>query len=163
MRATSMMAGVSAIAVLIYAVCCSEETSGEPHYRYSRGVVVGNIKHLIRKMECTTDSNCKRWPKTSCGEDPVDHRKRCLCADQTHPINENCITQPQELGQPCERDVQCIQLAKCEVNLTVGDTKVCQCREEFYTEDDGTCSSAMQAVISTYLAFVVAVIFHSNY
>lgn len=49
----------------------------------------------IRKSECRYDNHCKAWPKTSCGKDPVDGKSRCLCADQTHPINDDCITSPQ--------------------------------------------------------------------
>lgn len=49
----------------------------------------------IRRSECRSDNHCKPWPKTSCGKDPVDGQRRCLCADQTHPINDDCITSPQ--------------------------------------------------------------------
>lgn len=129
------------------------------------------VLDAIRRSECRTDYNCKAWPKTSCGKDPVDGQRRCLCADQTHPINDDCITSPQgndefgglckmscfkylpamysthwrrftDLGMPCERDIQCIQLAHCTHNISEPhtDIKICQCREEF-ADDDGTCSS----------------------
>lgn len=50
-----------------------------------------------------------------------------------------------ELGMPCERDIQCIQLAYCTHNVseTHTDVKVCQCREEF-ADDDGTCSGELK-------------------
>lgn len=46
-----------------------------------------------------------------------------------------------ELGMPCERDIQCIQLAYCAHNASAlhMDFKICQCREEF-SDDDGSCS-----------------------
>ncbi|XP_025201238.1 uncharacterized protein LOC112598823 [Melanaphis sacchari] len=136
--------------------------------RAKRGVVPGNAasrpKDTIRKSECRTDYNCKAWPKTSCGKDPVDGQRRCLCADQTHPINDDCITSPQEVGMPCERDIQCIQLAHCTYNISEShtDIKICQCREEF-ADDDGTCSSGVRAMVSICLAILVAVVLQNNH
>ncbi|XP_025422838.1 uncharacterized protein LOC112692395 [Sipha flava] len=147
-------------AIVLYCISCNATEI----FRTKRGVVPGNAasrpKDTIRKSECRHDNHCKAWPKTSCGKDPVDGKSRCLCADQTHPINDDCITSPQELGMACERDIQCIQLAYCthNVNETNPDIKICQCREE-YTDEDGTCSGGERAIISIFLAIIVAIIF----
>lgn len=62
----------------------------------------------------------------------------CLSISAQHGSHEQCFT---ELGMPCEKDIQCIQLAHCTHNVSEihSDIKVCQCREEF-SDEDGTCS-----------------------
>ncbi|XP_015364577.1 PREDICTED: uncharacterized protein LOC107162262 [Diuraphis noxia] len=163
MRALSRVL-VAACAILTLSFCDASSVA----FRAKRGVVPGNAasrpKDAIRRSECRNDNNCKPWPKTSCGKDPVDGQQRCLCADQTHPINDDCITSPQELGMPCEKDIQCIQLAHCTHNVSEihSDIKVCQCREEF-ADEDGTCSGGVRAVISICLAVLVAAVLQNNY
>ncbi|XP_050543941.1 uncharacterized protein LOC126907003 [Daktulosphaira vitifoliae] len=138
------------------------ETMSEHHYLNKRALMTANSKYTFRKLECRNDNDCTRVSKTSCGEDPSDHRKRCLCADQTHPINNNCIIKPQGIGEPCELDVHCIRLASCQKNESVPETKICQCRDE-YAEEDGTCSSGDNATTSVYFTLIFLALLYNNY
>lgn len=154
--------------IVVYAAMLMYSCNAVDVFRAKRGVVPGNAasrpKDTIRKYECRNDNSCQQWRKTSCGKDPVDGKFRCLCADQTHPINEDCITSPQELGMPCELDIQCIQLAFCARNTSNihSDIRICQCREEF-SDEDGSCSGGVRAIISIILAILVAIVLQSNH
>ncbi|VVC40373.1 Hypothetical protein CINCED_3A017208 [Cinara cedri] len=135
---------VAAVCVIVVALSsCFGCDASEIASRSKRGVVPGNAASRPKDM-CRSDTFCKQWPKTSCAKDPVDGIQRCLCADQSHPINKDCITTPQGLGMQCELDVQCIQLAYCALNASdpATEMKICQCRDEF-KEEDGTCSGQL--------------------
>lgn len=57
------------------------------------GIVIGARKDTTSR-ECTTSEDCEEIQYTNCKVDPRDGRSRCLCMDNSPPINGACSARP---------------------------------------------------------------------
>ncbi|XP_075222560.1 oogenesis-related protein sosie isoform X2 [Lycorma delicatula] len=124
------------------------------------GIVVGAGKGTMVR-ECSTSEDCEEIQYTNCKIDPRDGRSRCLCMDNSPPVNGACAARPRALRSPCSQDSECIEGAECVINpnATVNiNQKMCYCMPG-WIEVDQLCSGSQSLSKSTATSiFIVSFI-----
>ncbi|XP_067618246.1 uncharacterized protein sosie [Eurosta solidaginis] len=123
---------------------------------------------IIKGKECNTHDDCLTIDKTSCVKDPNDYKQRCLCGDDTTPVNGHCQDVLKSLRHKCNSSNECEDGLVCQfesVNRTIGvakfisKTKICLCdNDSGYFEDAlrDICSGASQQTISNFLLSLIS-------
>lgn len=48
------------------------------------------IRFAVKGRDCSTHDDCSAIDRTSCVKDPNDYKTRCLCGDDSPPMNGLC-------------------------------------------------------------------------
>lgn len=104
---------------------------------------------------CSSNNDCGGILYTSCVADPDDKIDRCLCGDNSTPVNGFCNKTQKKFRHKCEEDIDCEGELVCVLisNTTkttgfnrspaVAVAKLCQCPERV-DEFDDNCNGALQ-------------------
>ncbi|XP_067012643.2 uncharacterized protein [Anabrus simplex] len=105
--------------------------------------------------ECSVDKDCAADVNTTCMEDRVDHKKRCLCGSgNAVGVLDHCTKAA--LFLPCGSNEECPVNANC---VAPGDAKgkVCSCLKNFKPKANITCepsSAGRAAMLSAAMLFI---------
>ncbi|KYQ48254.1 hypothetical protein ALC60_12582 [Trachymyrmex zeteki] len=94
-----------------------------------------------KARECKTETDCGAILNTTCIADSRG-KTRCLCDDNSAPINGLCTNKFKALHRPCNSDSECIEDAHCVMhNSSMG--KRCYCQKGFYQENPLFCNGCL--------------------
>ncbi|KAH0551866.1 hypothetical protein KQX54_002301 [Cotesia glomerata] len=88
-----------------------------------------------KARECKAESDCSAIQNTTCVQDPIGDKKRCLCGDLSAPVNGFCSYQFKALHAICNDDNECGDGAECTRENATSPAKKCVCKEDYYEED----------------------------
>ncbi|CAD7085152.1 unnamed protein product [Hermetia illucens] len=123
----------------------------------------------VKGRECNTHTDCSTLQSTSCVRDPNDSRLRCLCGDNTAPVNGQCFAKYKGLRHMCSNVNECDEGMICAIEnatristfgkITGGtpNTKACLCDEENGYEEDTRDYSCNMGDFQAYTSFFVPV------
>nr|XP_014086668.1 uncharacterized protein LOC106615130 [Bactrocera oleae] len=125
---------------------------------------------IIKGKECNNHDDCITIDKTSCVKDPNDYKHRCLCGDDSAPVNGHCQDVLKGLRHKCTSSHECEDGLVCQfesLNRTIGvskfisKTKLCLCDNESGFFEDvlrDICSGASLQTIANILLSLLSTV-----
>ncbi|XP_013196387.1 uncharacterized protein LOC106139477 [Amyelois transitella] len=122
---------------------------------------------------CSRQAECAGISSSSCVRTHYDPATRCLCGDNSSPVNGQCESQAKSLYHVCSNSDECNEGLICGApNVTSASPphmkvfspqdKICLCdSENGFKEKDHTCSDADILKTSMFAIFVVVCIRNS--
>lgn len=124
----------------------------------------------VKGRECSTHADCATLQTTSCVRDPNDSKTRCLCGDNTAPINGQCFGKYKGLRHLCVSSNECDDNMICTTDNSTKTTsfgkisgsqqKTCLCDEENGYEEslrDFTCNAGVVQVVTSFVVPLLSV------